>query len=382
MWADSLLVLCSLSVLVPVVVAFEFAAALRRISWHDPPAACPERTARLSVIIPARDEEQDLAAAVQSVLQQVGVDLEIFVVNDHSSDRTGQIAESLARSDPRLKVIHEPVLPSGWLGKCNAMQQAAAVATGEYLVFTDADVRHAPTCFGTALAELERQRYDLLSLFPLMHFVSLWENVIVPALLAGIAQFASRAIEDPQSADAIAAGAFIMVRSEAFRVVGGFEAIRCEVFDDVALARLLKRRGYRVGLRAAPRLLQVRMYKGNRHAFWGMTKNVLSGLGGRLWLAPAVMLLPILVFGTPLLCAVAGLWGNDPRLVLAAVGTYALQYATLWPGRQIFSFHPGKALFFPLVAIAVVCCLTRALFLMTTRGSIHWRGRTIRVRGH
>ena len=114
------------------------------------------------------------------MLDQQDVDLEIIVVNDHSSDRTGAIADGLAVADPRLRVIHNPELPPGWLGKCNAMQQAAAVATGEMILFTDADIVHSPRCFVTALAEMERRELDFLSLFPLMECVSFWENAILP----------------------------------------------------------------------------------------------------------------------------------------------------------------------------------------------------------
>ena len=98
----------------------------KRISWRPPPLNGAGPHAKLSVIIPARDEEADIAQSLGSVLNQVGVDLEVIVVNDHSSDRTGRIADTLAASDARLKVIHDPELPPGWLGKCNAMQQAAA----------------------------------------------------------------------------------------------------------------------------------------------------------------------------------------------------------------------------------------------------------------
>ena len=334
------------------------------------------------MIIPARDEEADIAQSLGSVLNQVGVELEVFVVNDHSSDRTGEIADTLARGDRRLKVIHNPDLPSGWLGKCNAMQQASTRASGDFLIFTDADIIHEPTCFATALDEMERHQLDFLSLFPLIHCVSLWENVNLPALVAGIANIATPGIDDPESTEAVAAGAFMMVRSSVFRAVGGFEPIRGQMLDDVSLAKLIKHSGYRTAFHAAPQLLQVRLYKGNSHAFWGMTKNVLQGMGGRIWLAPAVMLLPVFVFWVPLGCVVAGVLDGTPHLVAAGVTTYLIQYANLWSGRKLFKFHPGKALLFPLVAIPVICCMAKALYLYSLRGEVLWRGRTVQVRGN
>jgi hypothetical protein len=304
----------------------------------------------------------------------------VIVVNDHSSDRTGAIADSLAATDRRLKVIHDPELPPGWLGKCNAMQKATAVASGDVLLFTDADIIHRPRCFATALAEMEQRDLDFLSLFPLMKCISTCENIILPALVGGIAMFATPGIEDPGSPDALAAGAFLMVRAGAFHEVGGFQSIKHEMLDDVALAKLFKRSGRKVGFHAAPELLSVRLYKGNYHAFWGMTKNILEGLAGRLWLAPAVILLPVLVFWIPLVCAVGGMVEGDRWLIVMGVATYAIQLAMLWSARSLFQFHAGKVLLFPLVAFPNGCCMIRALYLYILKGAVEWRSRTIPVR--
>jgi glycosyltransferase involved in cell wall biosynthesis len=337
-------------------------------------------SARLSVVIPARDEEADIARALWSVLGQQGVLLEVIVVNDHSLDRTGAIADDLAAADPRLKVIHHPELPPGWLGKSNAMQQAAASAGGDILLFTDADIVHAPGCFATALAEMDRRELDFLSLFPHMDCVSLWENALVPALEGGLAFFATPGIEDPRSADALGAGAFLMIRAPVFRAIGGFQPIKHEMLDDVALAREVKRNGYRVGFHFAPELLTVRLYKGNAHAFWGMTKNILEGLRGRMWMGPLVMVLPLFVYWAPIYCAIAGWWEGRPGLLMAGLATYSTQYAIIWLGRSVFQFHPLKVLLFPLVAVPVICCMARALYLYACAGAVHWRGRTIQVK--
>jgi glycosyltransferase involved in cell wall biosynthesis len=378
---DSRLILCVFSAVISAVVAVQFLAAIRRATWQSPPTTGPDRDARLAVIIPARDEEQDLAQTLQSVLRQEEVELEVIVVNDHSTDRTGEIADSQANADSRVRAIHDPDLPPGWLGKCNAMQKGVALCSGDVLLFMDADITHDPRCFVTALAEMERHKLDFLSLFPRMQCVSLWENAILPSLVGAIAMFATPGIDDPDSPDALAAGAFLMVNSRVFHALGGFESIKHEMLDDVALAKLFKRNGRRVGFRLAPEFLSVRLYKGNHHAFWGMTKNILEGLGGRFWLAPGVILLPVFVFWTPLYCALTGAIEGNHVLVTVAASTYALQYAMIWSGRKLFQFRPAKALLFPLVAIPTLCCMVRALYLYSLRGAVEWRGRTIRVRG-
>jgi glycosyltransferase involved in cell wall biosynthesis len=377
---DSRLILCVFSALISLVVAVEFLAALRRTAWQSPPTTRPVRNARLAVIIPARNEEQDLAQTLQSVLRQEDVELEVIVVNDHSTDRSGAIADRLADADPRLKVIHDPVLSPGWLGKCNAMQKGMSMSSADVLLFMDADIEHQPRCFVTALAEMERLELDFLSLFPQIRCISLWENAILPSLIGAIAMFATPRIEDPRSPDALAAGAFLMMNARVFHTLGDFETIKHEMLDDVALARLFKRNGRRVGFRLAPKFLSVRLYKGNHHAFWGMTKNILEGLNGRFWLAPAVIFLPVLVFWAPVYCGVSGAIEGDLVLVTLAATTYALQYAMIWSGKSLFQFQPVKALLFPLVAIPVLCCMVRALYLYLLRGAVEWRGRTIRVR--
>jgi glycosyltransferase involved in cell wall biosynthesis len=355
--------------------------AARRIRWHSLPRASGNRTSKVTVIVPARNEEQDLAAALESILRQADVTLEVIVVDDHSTDRTGMIAAAAARADARVQVLHQPPLPPGWLGKQNAMHQAAARASGAYLLFTDADILYQPACLALALAEMEQHQLDLLSLLPLMRCGSLWENVLTPGFAWGImVRFARPGFRDGTGPGAYAAGAFMLVRRGAFQAIGGFEAIKADMCDDIALARQLKKHGYRLGVRAAPHLLQVRLFKSAADAFWGPTKNVLSGLHGRTWLAPLVLLWPLVVFWTPVVAIVVGAWESHAAVLLAGCAAYGALYASLWPSRSLFRFHPLKALFFPLLVISFWCCLVRALYHYVAWGSIVWRGRAVKVR--
>jgi len=378
--SDPRLILCLFAALIAVVVLANFRAVLRRMSWTPPSPVQSGRPPALTVIIPARDEEKDLEQALQSVLSQSELELRVIVVNDHSSDRTGSIADAMAAADSRVTVIHNPELPAGWLGKCNAMQQAAALTTSDLLLFTDADIVHEPGCFIRAVCELERDRLDFLSLFPRMDFISLWENIILPALIAGLSELITPGVNDPQSPKAMGAGAFLLVTSQAFRAAGGFEPIKHAMADDVALARLLKHSGCRTAFHGAEEWLHVRLYKGNRHAFWGMTKNILIALEGRFWQAPLYFALPVFVYWTPIFCFGAGVAEGDAALVAAATATYGIQYAVLWSGRKLLRFHRARALLFPLVVVPVIGCLSRALYLYFRKGAVHWRGRTIRVR--
>jgi chlorobactene glucosyltransferase len=370
-WEWALLIACLGVTLLSAAVAGRLVLASKRIHWHPILSEACDQSAKVTVIIPARNEEQDHGASLQSILDQTGVNLEVIVVNDHSTDRTGPIADAAARADRRVRVIHDPPLPPGWLGKCNAMHRAAAVASGDYLLFTDADTRHHPRCLATALPEREQHQLDFLSLFPLMQCVSTWESVLTPGFAWGIMpRFATPGLRDGTAADAYAAGAFMLVRRATFQAVGGFEDIKADVCDDVALARRLKKGGHRVGFRAAPELLQVRLFKSGTDAFWGPTKNVLSGLRGKLWLAPAVLLGTMVVFWTSPVCVAVGAWQGKPALLLAGIVAYAVQYASLWPSRWLFRFHPARTLLFPLAVISVWCCLARALYHDAVRGTV------------
>jgi chlorobactene glucosyltransferase len=381
-WDWTLLLACLGIILLSAAVAGRLVIASRRISWYPDLSRACDQSMKGTVIIPARNEEQDLGAALQSIREQTGVNLEIIVVNDHSTDRTGPIADAAAQADRRVRVLHNPPLPPGWLGKTNAMHQAAALASGDYLLFTDGDIRHHPRCLAMALHEQAQHRLDFLSLLPRIECGSLWESVVAPGFAWGIMpRFARPGLRDGTDADAYAAGAFMLVRRAAFLAVGGFGDIQADVCDDIALARRLKKSGYRVGFRAAPQLLQVRLFKSGSDAFWGPTKNVLSVLRGKLWLAPAILLGTLVVFWTSLVAVAVGAWQGKPALLLAGIGAYAVQYASLWPSRWLFRFHPVGALLFPLLVLSLWCCLTRALYHHAVHGTVLWKGRTIQVRG-
>jgi glycosyltransferase involved in cell wall biosynthesis len=355
--------------------------AQKRIRWLFPSSDPVHATQMISVIIPARDEEQDIAASLHSILNQEGVDLEVIVVNDHSTDHTRQIVDDIAQSDSRLKVLHDPALPQGWLGKCNAMQKGAEVATGAYLLFTDADIVHTPGCFATVVNLMQEEGYDFISLLPFLENHSFWENVNMPIYFFGLAKLlATPGLEDPESPNALASGALMLISARVFRDIGGFHNVKGEMLDDVGLARLLKKQRYRVGFRIAPECLRVRLFKNSHDAFWGTTKNILVAVEGHPWLAIPLILLGVLQNWTPLFAVALGVLNADGLLLLVGVTTYGIQYLSFFSVQRLLDFHPLRLLFFPLAAIVATCCILRALSYHI-KGAIFWRGREIKVRG-
>lgn len=376
-----LLVVTSLTALVWPAVAIANYVSFRRCRTLVPLSDFDSRSdqPRISVVMPARNEAASIATALRSVLAQPGVELEVIVINDGSSDETGAIADQLAAGDSRVRVLHNPVLRHGWLGKANAMRHGARIAGGDFILFTDADIRHEPGSFAAAAREMKTCRLSLLSLLPRFVWQSIWENATVPAFMLALAGFWSGRIHDADSDDAFAIGAFIMVDAKVYRALGGHEAVRAEMFDDVMLARHFKRSGERVAFRAAPDCLNVRMYRSARAVFDGTVKSCLAAFGESFWVAVPLTL----VFSVGSLSVLAAPWVGliNHQPVLLEVGL--LVYLEVWLAalsarpylqvslRRIAAFVVGV----PLLLSAALFATYQAVFF----GAVLWRGRAIRV---
>ena len=377
-----LLLLTSLAAVVWPAVAVGAYASYRRCQ-----SVVPERhfdmdvrlRPRISVVIPARNEDGELEASVRSVLAQEGVDLEVIVINDHSSDGTGAIIDRLAAEDPRVRPMHNPPQRKGWLGKANAMQHGAAVASGDYIVFTDADIMHKPGCYLAAVREMQDHQLALLSMMPLFIWETIWENAAAPAFLLAMTNFLSGPIHDPDSEDALAIGAFIMVDSDTYRAVGGHESIRNEMLDDVSLARHFKLRGKRVAFRVAPQCLSVRMYNSASSVFYGSIKNCLAVFGDSFWLA-IPLALTFAIGGVSVLAApfVGVMLWNPTLLMLGALVYFEVWFAVVI-GRSYMKTDllrlAGFVVGVPLLLGAAAVATYQAIFY----GAVLWRGRAIRV---
>lgn len=351
----------------------------QRLPRLTPSQSFKDHLPMVSIVIPARNEEEDIAASLNSILEQDHVNLEITVVNDHSTDSTQEIIEAIALTDSRITVINNPELNDGWLGKANAMQVGAVIATGDYLIFTDADIIHSETCFASALQASIDNRYDFFSFSPLWINETLAENINLPMYFMGFLKLMSiPAIDNPTSQNALASGAFMLVKRKIFEDVGGFECVKRNMFDDVGFAEHLKSKRYQVSYWLGPECSKVRLFKNTKDAFWGTTKNILSAVDGKVILAFPLILLGVFQYWTPLLCVLWGLINESDSLALLGLVTYTMQYLSFFSIRKIFTFHPLKVLAFPLVVIVSSCCIIRAAW-HKSKGVISWRGRKIKV---
>jgi hypothetical protein len=209
---------------------------------------------------------------------------------------------------------------------------------------------------------------------------SLWENIFLPlGVIAAGMLFWRRPRKSGDSNRASAAGAFILTKPEVLTRVGAFKSIKGEMLDDVALARRVQAAGGRSDLRLAPNLIQVRLFKDNAHAFWGITKNILAGVDV-VWMAVPAILLPFVVFWCPLVGLIVGGATGHAALTIFAIAAIIVQLVMYLVVRQWCRYHWYKAIFYPLVAIQCACCFCAALFYRVTRQAVHWRGRAVSIR--
>ncbi|HEU5039518.1 MAG TPA: glycosyltransferase family 2 protein [Gemmatimonadales bacterium] len=334
----------------------------------------------VSVIIPARNERDTIATVVRSVLDSSYTPFELLVVDDRSTDGTGEIVAGLAAGDPRVRLIPGEPLPPGWYGKPWACEQGARLARGSILLFTDADTRHEPELLGRAVGALQRERADLLTVAPFQRCVTFWERVVMPQiwLLLGLRFHPARVNQARAERDVIANGQFILMPRESYEALGTHAAVRHEVAEDLALAQLCFRAGRKLHFAFAERLMETRMYHGLRPLVEGWSKNVY--LGGRRSfpnepvlqaLVPVMLGLAMLFWLLPpmalLVTGGSGAWGT--AAVVATIASAAF-WTLVSYGMRI---PPWYGLLYPAGAAMVLFIVGRS----TWRGSrrVEWRGR-------
>jgi glycosyltransferase involved in cell wall biosynthesis len=230
----------------------------------------------VTVIVPARNEEACLRRCLESLLCQREICFEIIVVDDASTDGTGEIARSFVnKNGPTVTVIPAPVLPENWTGKNNAMSAGAKIAKGKWLLFTDADTFHKPGSLARAVAEAQREGAALLSYSPEQEVNSFWEKAVMPVIFAELAaNYPPAKVRDPSSPVAAANGQYLMVTREVYDAVGGYARIAGDLLEDVGMARLVKSSGRKIWFRFGGDAVQTRMYRNWSQMKEGWTKNL------------------------------------------------------------------------------------------------------------
>ena len=313
-WLLGLVLVGSLVALLYQGIAVVLAFAMPKLGPPAGPVSPADRPT-VSVVIAARNEELDLPDCLDDLLRQDYPELEIVVVDGGSIDRTREIAR--ARS-PRVRLIEEPPLPDGWVGKNWACDLGAAGTRGEWILFTDADMRYHPSAVRSTVDWAVSGRADLATLAPMIVTAGFWERVVMPFYAQMVlTYFRTPRVNRPDSRSAMANGQYTLVRRSAYDRVGGHRSVRSAVLEDVALARRFRDAGLALRVAWAPDLLSTRMYRDRHEMFEGLLKNVhgarfsatrlvgfLAGLVGFFWLP--LLVLPLgLLWGIPLLA----IWG-------------------------------------------------------------------------
>lgn len=327
------------------------------------------RWPRVSLIIPACNEEGTLATALASRLADNYPELEIVVIDDRSTDATGAIADEFARQDPRVRVIHLDALPEGWLGKLHAMQRGAAVASGEFLLLSDADTHWVPGTLRRIIARCEAARLDHLTVFPTMWSAGLALDAATAALTRML-MMAARPwnVPDPDSKAVLGVGAFNLVRTASFARTGGFEWLRLEVADDVGLAAMMKQHGGRSEVLRGGEYVGMQLYTTLREYARSAEKAAVLFGFRTLWTVLSVLaLLAIecvpLVF---LLMASGATWWLSAAALLVSLAAMAgLARATRQP--------LAPSLLIPLGTALSAWAMLRAGLLGARQGGLRWR---------
>ena len=323
----------------------------------------------ISVIIPARNEEQVIETTVRALLAQDYPHFEVIVVDDRSTDATPAILASI--DDPRLIVIHGADAPAGWLGKPWALQQGAARAKGEWLLFIDADVRYAPGGVSAAVAHMQKRDVSLLSLLPRFELDGFWEHAAMPQLAMTVFSFIPTWLGEWKQIPflAIGGGPGNLVRRADYDAIGGHESMRDAVVDDVSLARRIRRSGKRTETVRADDFVFLHMYHGAREIIDGFTKNAFAVFGRNYALALITTFLMLVVHLFPYPLALLGYPMAIATVVVISVTRVILFRSLGYPLWSAILLHP--------VMIAIWAWIfLRSTWLTGVRRQLHWRGRT------
>jgi glycosyltransferase involved in cell wall biosynthesis len=344
-------------------------ADISRPEWDRTPPGDP----RVSIIVPACNEAADIEATLVRLLDLDYQNYEVIAVDDRSTDRTGEIMERVASgaAPGRLKVVRIAELPAGWMGKPHAMWNAANQATGDWLLFTDADVLFKPDALRRAVAYAEAELADHLILFPRMIMKRPGERMMI-AFFQTLFVFGHRPwkVADPRTKDHIGVGAFNLVRRQVYEAVGTYKALRFEVLDDMKLGKVVKTAGYAQRNVFGADLISIRWAKGAMGVVDNLTKNFFAIMSFQ-WPRALASCLALAFLN---LMPFAG--------VLLAHGWARLGYAVAV--FSMFSIYVGMStrsdippyffLLHPVSTALFVYTMLRSTFLTLGRGGITWRG--------
>lgn len=347
-------------------------------AFRRPAPQLPGMFPRVSVLVPARNEEQNIGKCLAGLLRQEYPDYEVLVLDDRSTDGTAAIVREWEGREGRLRLIPGAPLPEGWGGKSFACHQLAREAGGEFLLFVDADTVHGSASIRSAVAEMEKTGADLLSLIPHQTMESFWEKAILPLLHFSTMCFLPFPLVSSTRSPrlAMANGQFMMFRRDVYRRIGGHEAVRTAMVEDVWISRLVKSHGRKLVVMDGGSLVSCRMYRSFAALWEGFSKNLFAGFRYSLPAIGAVMafnavtsVLPFVLLPLALAGGGKGMAVTAPAVEAGIVIAMRLSLAVRFRMSIAASFtHPlGMGM---VIAIAANSCRW-----MLGGGGARWKGR-------
>lgn len=329
----------------------------------------------LTVVVPALNEEAKIAACLESLIAQDYKSLRILAVNDRSTDGTGAVMDTLAERYPeRLSVLHVAELPAGWLGKTHAMALAARASSSDYLLFTDADILFREDALRRSIGFAVSCGADHLVTVPTL-IIERWDEAALLGFFQVCALWAARPwkVADARAKrDAVGVGAFNLLRRLAYEEVGGFEALRMEVVEDLGIARRIKRAGLKQRIAFGRGLVCVHWASGAAGIVGVLTKNMFSAFGFRipLLLAACGWLLGFCIL--PAVGLAVSWW--SPALLLPGLLTGTAMVVAYRALRSYSGIPARNVLLAPLAALLLIYTLLRSMSTTLKQGGVIWRG--------
>ena len=343
------------------------------------PKHTPCNAAKVSVLVPARNEAEVIGPSVRSLLSQSFSQLELLVLDDHSEDGTARSAMEASQGDDRMRIFRGMPIPSGWLAKNWACQQLAEQAGGEILVFTDADVHWHPEALDALLAEMERNRVDMLAVMSTQQTESWPERLCVPLMALAIYAYLPAVGVHRTSFSLLAAanGQCIAFKRAAYDSLGGHACVRDNILDDIGLARCVKKAGLCLRMAEAGGLVTCRMYRDWQTVREGYAKNILAGFGGTAGLVAGTVFHWV-VFLVPWALLGLGIAGEPvpwhPYWALLLIGAGLLLRAlSAWrTGQRVVD-----AMLLPFSVLLMTCIAGQSLWWHWRYGGPLWKGRRV-----
>jgi glycosyltransferase involved in cell wall biosynthesis len=336
-----------------------------------PVSSSPNRD--ISIVIPARNEELNIGSCLSSLVNQRGPSFEIIVVDDHSQDRTREIAASFGN----VRLMSARPLENGWTGKANAIRTAIPFTNGEWFLFTDADTTHMPDSLGQSLCEAKQYGVSLLSFSPKQNVGTFWEHAVQPIIFSELARtFSYEQINDPKSSAAAANGQYILVHRREYEQIGGHSSVRGSLLEDVELAKHIKRLGP-IRFRYGPDIVSARMYRNWHELVEGWTKNLAGLFEHPLSLAVRRSSESVIILGCPWAIALT-IWTKH-LLAASILGIIGVLFYLVLARRLRRGGWPFLRALPSIIGLPLFCFLLfRSFREYSLKKSVVWKGRTYR----